>query len=73
MHDDWHILERSSWEVAPRLLGCWLVRELAGKLLVAGRSALSTDALEELQSFTSLAIEFQLVTQHNYEELQKLL
>lgn len=35
MHDDWHILERSSWEVAPRLLGCWLVRELAGKLLVA--------------------------------------
>ncbi len=49
------------------------VRVHGGKLLVAGRNVPSSDALEELQSFTSLPIEFQLVTQRNYEELQKLL
>ncbi|HEY6987666.1 MAG TPA: glycosyl transferase family protein [Bryobacteraceae bacterium] len=49
------------------------VRVHCGKLLVAGRNVPSADALEELQSFTSLPIEFQLVTQRNYEELQKLL
>jgi len=49
------------------------VRVHAGKLLVAGQNVLSPDALEELQGFTSLPIEFQLVTRRNYEELQKLL
>jgi len=49
------------------------VRVHDGKLLVAGRNVLHADALEELQSFTSLPIEFQLVTQRNYEELRKLL
>ena len=49
------------------------VRVHGGKLLVAGRNVPSADALEELQSFTSLPIEFQLVSQRNYEELQKLL
>jgi adsorption protein B len=54
-------------------LGVVPVRVHGGKLLIAGRKVLSGDALEELQSFTSLAVEFQLVTQRNYEELQKLL
>jgi hypothetical protein len=49
------------------------VRVHGGKLLVAGRNVLSAGALEELQGFTSLPIEFQLVTHRNYEELQKLL
>jgi bacteriophage N4 adsorption protein B len=49
------------------------IRVHGGKLLVAGRNLLPADALEELQSFTSLPIEFQLVTQRNYEELRKLL
>ena len=35
MRDEWRLLERPSWEVAPRLLGCWLVRELDGARLVA--------------------------------------
>jgi bacteriophage N4 adsorption protein B len=54
-------------------LGVVPVRVHGGKLLIAGQKVLSADALEELQGFTSLPVEFQLVTQRNYEELQKLL
>jgi hypothetical protein len=54
-------------------LGVVPVRVHGGKLLIAGQKVLSAGALEELQSFTSLPVEFQLVTRRNYEELQKLL
>ena len=56
-----------------RRLGVVPVRVHSGKLLVAGQRVLSSEALEELQGFTSLGVEFQLVTQRNYEELRKLL
>ncbi|HSX15406.1 MAG TPA: DNA-3-methyladenine glycosylase [Candidatus Saccharimonadales bacterium] len=32
--DDWSVLNGPAWEVAPRLLGCLLVRELDGQRLV---------------------------------------
>ena len=44
-----------------------------GRLVVAGRQMLSVEQLQTIKSFTSLAVEFQLTTQRNFAELQKLL
>ena len=45
----------------------------AGHLVVAGRHVPTQDALDTIRTFTSLAVDFQLTTQENYSELQKLL
>ncbi len=34
MPDGWDILEQPSWVVTPRLLGCYLIRDLGGKKLI---------------------------------------
>jgi adsorption protein B len=44
-----------------------------GRLLVAGARVPPSSLFEELQAFTRLHVEFQLVTKRNYEELRKLL
>ena len=43
-----------------------------GRLLVAGARVLTPNLLEELRGFSSLPIEFQLVTKSNFAELAKL-
>lgn len=43
-----------------------------GRLLVAGARVPSSALFDELQQFTTLPVEFQLVPQHNYNELKKL-
>jgi hypothetical protein len=44
-----------------------------GRLFVAGARVPPSSLFEELQAFTRLHIEFQLVTRQNYEELRQLL
>jgi adsorption protein B len=44
-----------------------------GRLIVAGKQVPTPDALQVVQSFTSLGVDFQLVTRQNYSELQNLL
>jgi adsorption protein B len=44
-----------------------------GHLIVAGRQVPSPEQLETIKSFTSLAVDFQLTTEQNFAELQKLL
>jgi adsorption protein B len=44
-----------------------------GRLFVAGPRIPPSSLYEELKSFTRLHVEFQLVTQRNYEELRQLL
>ena len=44
-----------------------------GRLIVASRQAPSADALAAIKACTSLGVDFQLTTQQNYFELQKLL
>lgn len=44
-----------------------------GRLLVAGARVPPASLFEELQAFTRLHVEFQLVTKRNYEELRRLL
>lgn len=44
----------------------------AGRLLVAGAQVPPPNLLDELRQFTSLPIDFQLVTKSNFEELAKL-
>ncbi|HMF74851.1 MAG TPA: glycosyltransferase, partial [Bryobacteraceae bacterium] len=53
--------------------GVVAVAILSGRLIVAGQRVPSPEALEELKSFTSLPVDFQLVTQRTYTELRKLL
>jgi adsorption protein B len=45
----------------------------AGRLVVAGRRVPALGVLEELKDFTSLPVDFHLVTRRNYEELRELL
>jgi len=54
-------------------LGVVPVQVHGGRLLIAGERVLAPEELEELQGFTSLPIEFQLVTRRNYQELRNLL
>jgi adsorption protein B len=56
-----------------RRLGVVAVTILSGRLIVAGQRVPSAEALEELRGFTSLSVEFQLVTPGTYAELRKLL
>jgi adsorption protein B len=44
-----------------------------GRLFVAGPEPLEADTLESLRRYTTLEIEFQLVTWRNFEELRRLL
>jgi bacteriophage N4 adsorption protein B len=44
-----------------------------GRLFVAGARVPPSSLFEELQAFTRLHVEFQLVTRQNYEELRQLL
>ena len=44
-----------------------------GRLLVAGTRPPASEALEALKGFTQLPVEFQLVTQENYEALKNLM
>lgn len=44
-----------------------------GRLVVAGKQVPSREQLETIKSYTSLAVDFQLTTEHNFAELQKLL
>jgi adsorption protein B len=44
-----------------------------GKLLLAGPKPLESSALESLRRFTTLQLEFHLVTWRNFEELRRLL
>ncbi|MFL6350601.1 MAG: hypothetical protein ACJ74Z_01945 [Bryobacteraceae bacterium] len=44
-----------------------------GRLFVAGARVPPPSLFEELQAFTRLHAEFQLVTRQNYEELRRLL
>ena len=44
-----------------------------GRLLIAGRQVPSNEQLETIKSFTSLAVEFRLTTQQNFQQLQGLL
>ncbi len=53
-------------------LGIVPYRVAAGKLVVAGTRVPSPNVFEELKDFTRLPVEFQLVTQGNFEELQEL-
>ncbi len=43
-----------------------------GRLLVAAATVPPADAFEEMKNFTGLAIDFQLVTRSNFDELRKL-
>jgi len=43
-----------------------------GRLQVATTRAPSPETFETLKGFTRLSVEFQLVTQKNYEELERL-
>lgn len=54
-------------------IGVVAVAILSGRLIVAGQRVPSIEALEELKGFTTLQVEFQLVTQSTYAELRKLL
>jgi len=45
----------------------------SGRLHVAGSRVPSVEALEQIESFTHLPVEFQLVTKQNYDELRQLL
>jgi hypothetical protein len=54
-------------------LGVVAVAILSGRLIVAGQRVPSAEALNELKGFTSLSVEFQLVTPSTYAELRKLL
>jgi bacteriophage N4 adsorption protein B len=45
----------------------------SGRLYIAGPTVPPSSLFEELKSFTSLQVEFQLVTRENYEELKRLL
>jgi adsorption protein B len=45
----------------------------SGKLLVAGPRVPSSTAFDEINSYTRLKIEFQLVTKQNYDELRAVL
>jgi hypothetical protein len=56
-----------------RRLGVVAVAILSGRLIVAGQRVPTAEALEELKGFTSLSVEFQLVTPSTYAELRKLL
>jgi bacteriophage N4 adsorption protein B len=56
-----------------RRLGVVAVAILSGRLIVAGQRVPTAEALEELKCFTSLSVEFQLVTPSTYAELRKLL
>jgi bacteriophage N4 adsorption protein B len=56
-----------------RRLGVVAVAILSGRLIVAGQRVPTAEALEELKGFTSLSVEFQLVTPTTYAELRKLL
>jgi adsorption protein B len=42
----------------------------AGRLIIAGSQVPAADALETIKGFTSLTVEFQLITQQNYAELR---
>jgi bacteriophage N4 adsorption protein B len=53
-------------------LGIVPYRVQGGKLIVAGTRVPAPELFEELKNFTRLPVEFQLVTQANFEELQGL-
>ncbi len=56
-----------------RRVGVIAVAILSGRLVVAGQRVPSPEALQELKTFTSLPVEFQLVTRQTYAELCRLL
>ncbi len=55
-----------------RRLGVLPVSVDHGRLLVAAATVPPADAFEEMKNFTGLAIDFQLVTRSNFNELSKL-